>query len=70
MTNNTKLILLGLAVCVVLGIVLQQTIFSSLQKDLGGTGELLTPDEMAKKAKTEAYKTQKKFEQKNKEAAK
>ncbi len=62
MSNNTKLILLGLAICVVLGIVLQNTIFNSLSSDLGGTGELLTPDEMAKKKKTEAIKNQKKFE--------
>lgn len=66
MSNNTKLILLGLAICVVLGIVLQNTIFSSLQKDLGGTGELLTPDELIKKKKTEAIKNQKKFEQTHK----
>ncbi len=63
MSNNTKLILLGLAICVILGIVLQNTIFNSLSRDLGGTGELLTPDEMAKKQKTEAIKNQKKFEQ-------
>jgi len=62
MSNNTKLILLGLAICVVLGIVLQNTIFNSLQKDLGGTGELLTPDERMKREKTEAIKNQKKFE--------
>ena len=62
MSNNTKFILIGLAICVVLGVLLQNTIFSALKRDLGGTTELLAPDQMAKKAKTEAIKNQKKFE--------
>jgi hypothetical protein len=62
MSNNTKFILIGLAVCVVLGVLLQNTIFNALKSDLGGTTELLPPDQMAKKVKTEAIKNQKKFE--------
>ncbi|MBP6744180.1 hypothetical protein KA344_03060 [bacterium] len=62
MSNNTKFILIGLAVCVVLGVLLQNTIFNALKSDLGGNNELLPPDQMAKKAKTEAIKNQKKFE--------
>ena len=62
MSNNTKFILIGLAICVVLGVLLQNTIFNALKQDLGGTNELLPPDQMAKKAKAEALKKQKKFE--------
>lgn len=67
MSNNTKFILIGLAICVVLGVFLQNTIFNALKQDLGGTSELLTPDQMAKKAKTDAIKNQKKFEQSHKQ---
>ena len=58
MSNNTKLILLGLAVCVILGIILQSVVASSLQKSMSGS-ELLTPDQAAKKAQKEALKAQK-----------
>lgn len=65
MSTNTKLILLGLAVCTILGIILQGTIASKLQRDMGvGAGdELLTPDEAAKKLKKDAIKNQKKMEE-------
>ena len=66
MSNNTKFILIGLAICVVLGVFLQNTIFNALKQDVGGTEELLTPDQAAKKAKTDAIKTQKKFEKSHK----
>ena len=65
MSTNTKLILLGLVVCTILGIILQGTIASKLQRDMGvGSGdELLTPDEAAKKLKKDAIKNQKKMEE-------
>lgn len=66
MSTNTKLILLGLVICTVLGVILQGTIAQKLQRDMGGGGdELLTPDQLAKKVKTEAIKNQKKMELKN-----
>lgn len=58
MSNNTKLILLGLAVCVILGIVLQSMVANTLQSTFSG-GELLTPDQAAKKAQKDALKQQK-----------
>ncbi len=58
MSNNTKLILLGLAVCVVLGIVLQSMVANTLQSTFSGS-ELLTPDQAAKKAQKDALKQQK-----------
>jgi hypothetical protein len=71
MSTNTKLMLLGLVVCTILGIILQGTIASKLQRDMGvGAGdELLTPDEAAKKLKKEAIKNQKKLEDAKKDAA-
>lgn len=63
MSTNTKLILLGLVICTVLGVILQGTIAQKLQRDMGGGGdELMTPDQLAKKMKTEAIKNQKKME--------
>lgn len=64
MSTNTKLVLLGLAFCVVLGFILQSTVSANLNKQMGGESQLLSPDEAAKKAKKDALKNQKKFEQK------
>ena len=68
MTTNTKLILLGMAVVVVLGIVLQSMIAGYLDKQMGTESQLLSPDEAAKKALKTAVKNQKKFEAKNQTA--
>ncbi|MBS1989386.1 MAG: hypothetical protein JSS86_12385 [Cyanobacteria bacterium SZAS LIN-2] len=62
MSTNTKLTLLGLAVVVVLGFVLQTMVTGYLDKQMGAESQLLSPDEAAKQAKKEALKTQKKFE--------
>ncbi|MBN8661915.1 MAG: hypothetical protein LCH63_00250 [Candidatus Melainabacteria bacterium] len=62
MSNNTKLILLGLGVCVVLGVVLQSIVANNLSKTMSGS-ELLTPDQAAKKAQKEALKQQKERQQ-------
>ncbi|MBX9941626.1 MAG: hypothetical protein K2Y32_20345 [Candidatus Obscuribacterales bacterium] len=62
MSNNTKLILLGLGVCVVLGLVLQSIVANNLSKTMSGS-ELLTPDQAAKKAQKEALKQQKERQQ-------
>jgi len=51
-----------MAVVVVLGIVLQSMVASTLSKMMGSETQLLTPDEAAKVAKKDALKTQKKFE--------
>lgn len=65
MSNNTKLILLGLVVCVVLGLVLQNVIATTLMQSMGGSKEeLLTPDQAAKKKQIEAIKKQKEHEAK------
>ena len=58
MSNSTKLILLGLGICVVLGIVLQGIVANKLQSSMSGS-ELLTPDQAAKKAQKDALKLQK-----------
>ncbi|MBK7746951.1 MAG: hypothetical protein IPP57_09825 [Candidatus Obscuribacter sp.] len=65
MSNSTKLILLGLAICVVLGIVLQSVIAGVMQQSMSGQ-ELLTPDQMAKKIQKDALKEQKERALKNK----
>lgn len=65
MSNNTKLILLGLVICVILGLILQNVIANSLMQAMGGgQQELLTPDQAAKKAQIEAIKKQKSHEAK------
>jgi hypothetical protein len=64
MSNNTKIVLLGLAVVVGLGILLQTMVAANLNKQMGSESQLLSPDEAAKIAKKDAVKTQKKFEQK------
>jgi hypothetical protein len=66
MSTNTKLILLGMAVVVVLGMLLQNMIASTLDKDMSVDSRPLTPDEAANKNLKDAVKNQKKFEQKNK----
>jgi len=58
MSNSTKLILLGLGICVVLGIALQGIVANNLQSSMSGS-ELLTPDQAAKKAQKDALKLQK-----------
>ena len=58
MSNSTKLILLGLGICVVLGIALQGIVANKLQSSMSGS-ELLTPDQAAKKAQKDALKLQK-----------
>ncbi|HMY53592.1 MAG TPA: hypothetical protein PKN86_11150 [Candidatus Obscuribacter sp.] len=58
MSNSTKLILLGLGICVVLGIALQGIVANNLQSSMSGS-ELLTPDQAAKKAQKDALKQQK-----------
>jgi hypothetical protein len=65
MSTNTKIVLLGLAIVVGLGILLQTMVAANLQKSMGtdNTG-LLSPDEKAKLVRKEAVKTQKKFEAK------
>ncbi|MBU6452117.1 MAG: hypothetical protein KGS72_10090 [Cyanobacteria bacterium REEB67] len=65
MTTGTKLILLGMAVVVVLGVVLQSMIAGYLEKQMGSQSQLLSPDEAAKLALKKAVKDQKKFEAKN-----
>jgi len=67
MSTSTKLTLLGLAVVVILGIVLQTMVAGYLDKQMGNESQLLSPDEAAKQAKKDALKTQKKFEAKNKD---
>jgi hypothetical protein len=64
MSGSTKLVLLGLAVCVILGIVLQTMVAANLEKQMGQGDALLSPDEKAKLARKDALKTQKKFEAK------
>jgi len=66
MSTNTKLTLLGLAVVVILGIVLQTMVAGYLNQQMGNESQLLSPDEAAKLAKKDAVKTQKKFEAANK----
>ena len=58
MSNSTKLILLGLGICVVLGIALLGIVANNLQSSMSGS-ELLTPDQAAKKAQKDALKQQK-----------
>ena len=61
MSSNTKLMIGGLIICIILGLLLQNSIAESVNKSSAGD-ELLTPDQIAKQSKKDAIKTQKKFE--------
>ena len=65
MSNSTKLILLGLGICVVLGIALQGIVANNLQSSMSGS-ELLTPDQAAKKAQKTRSNCKKSVRSKNK----
>ena len=58
MSSNTKLMIGGLIICIILGLLLQNSIAESVIKSSAGD-ELLTPDQIAKQSKKDAIKTQK-----------